>query len=240
MSSHLINPYFSDLSVVLPTFVGVETAPAFWSDSSVAKSFSLNNSNRYGVSGYAQICPVATTSGISVFEDASTDNNLGATLPLSYRSNVSIPSDLLVFGKEGKYVNFSGYPPFKDPNNSQFVRNGGISVNVNNGLFDSPSGTSSAHYGVAVDLIFNGGGLWRVGIAVDTVATGQYAPDYVAAFAYPTNTVFSTQLARQGSPKLVLFNFNATPGGYANISMWQLNGTQSVSAFSLITFDRIS
>jgi hypothetical protein len=234
MSAYLINPYFSDLAVATPTFVGVDaTGAAQWSDGSIPKLFSIGGSNRYGTAGYFQICPGST----SVFQAVGNENDLGATLPVSYRSNVMLPSNIDVFGGGGTFVNFPGYPSFKAPDGNTLVRSGALSVSVSSGLFNSPSGNNASYYGVAVELVFRIAGKWRIGVAVDTVATTQYAPNYVAAFAYPTNTVFSTLLSRSGSPKLVLFDIEAAAGAYTNISMWQNSGTNSVSAFSLLTFD---
>jgi hypothetical protein len=234
MSAYLINPYLSDLAVAAPTFVGVDaTGATQWSDPSIPKLFSIGGSNRYGTAGYFQICPGSTT----VFQAVGTQNDLGATLPVSYRSNVLPPSNIDVFGGGGTFVNFPGYPSFKAPDGSALVRSGALSVSVSSGPFNSPSGSNASYYGIALEMTFKNAGKWRVGVAVDTVATGQYAPDYVAAFAYPTNTIFSTLLSRNGIPKLVLFDIEAAAGAYTNISMWQNSGTNSVSAFSLLTFD---
>jgi hypothetical protein len=78
-----------------------------------------------------------------------------------------------------------------------------------------------------------------VGIAVDSVADGTYAPNYVSIFSNSTGTVYSSVLTRDGTPDMAVFDIVNPAGETFSVAQWQLAGTQSASAMSLVTFDTI-
>jgi autotransporter-associated beta strand protein len=83
----------------------------------------------------------------------------------------------------------------------------------------------------------NMGASFRIGVAVDMVASGTYAPDYVSIYNSGIGTTFSSQLTRNGTPDMAVFDVTAAAGDSFSTALWQLTNTQSAAAFGLITFD---
>jgi len=81
------------------------------------------------------------------------------------------------------------------------------------------------------------GATFRIGVAVDTAGSGTYAPDYVSLYSSSTGTVYSSQLARNGSMDMAFFDVSAAAGESLSAAVWQLAGSQSIAPFGLITFD---
>jgi autotransporter-associated beta strand protein len=227
------------------SFVGVEPgtsgsgfATQNWSNAGVAKEYDLSG-NVYGTAGYYQIRPIAYPSSTTIYTSASAGNDLGTSAgsnPTLYSAPVFLSS---ITGGAGDYVNFTNYAIFRGPDGSALYTQGGLSVPVNQGPFNTPSGGNSGYFGSAFSFTMgsNMGASFRIGVAVDTVADGTYAPDYVSFFNSGTGSVYSTQLTRNGTPDMAVFDVTAAAGDSFSAALWQLTNTQSAAAFSLITFD---
>lgn len=210
-----------------------------WSDSTVAKKFSINN--KYGNAGYYQIRPGST----DIFEAAALNNDLGisaGTSPTLY----SKPAFANVVGGAGNYVNFSPYANYKGPDGISIYRQGALSVSVNNGPFNSPSGPGTGYFGIVAQITLTRQTRFILGVAVDSVGppgpgeTLTYSPKYVGVFSpLVGGTVFSASMPRNGIPRMPFFLIQGVPGENFIVSAWQDAGTQSVSATSLLTFDVI-
>jgi hypothetical protein len=229
------------------TFLGTEQGTAAtgysvqnWSNSSVVKAFDTGG-DVYGSSGYYQIRPMPWDPGsASIYEAASSGNLLG----IDSGSNPSLsltPSFISsISGGAGSFVNFGGYPIFRGPDGSSLYRQGALSVSVNNGTYNTPSGSNNGYFGVAFSFTVNAPTTFRFGLAVDTAANGQYAPDYVGIYSASTGTVYSSLLARDGTPDMTIFEIDALANETFTVSVWQLSGTQNIAPFSLATFDAVS
>jgi len=229
------------------SYVGVELgtgtdgyAVQNWSNLGVSKLYDLGSSEVYGTSGYYQIRPMPWDPGAAnIYQGASSGNNLGITAtndPTLYSAPVFLSS---ITGGAGDYVNFAGYSIFRGPDGSSLYRQGALSVAVNNGPFNTPSGNNNGYFGEAFSFTMASsmGADFRLGIVVDTVASGTYAPDYVSVYNSGTGSTFSTQLTRDGTPDMVFFDLTASAGESFSAALWQLSGTQSAAAFGLVTFD---
>jgi hypothetical protein len=152
-----------------------------------------------------------------------------------------VPSFLSsISGGSGTYVNFGAYPNFRGPDGSSLYRQGALSVPVNQGPYDSPAGNNTSHVGVPVQFTLGAPGNFRLGLAVDTVADGNFAPDYASVFSNSTGTVFSPALTRDGNPDMVFFDITGDVGDTFIVGLWQNIATQhtyQIAALSLITFD---
>lgn len=215
-----------------------------WSNSGVAKLYATGTSNTYGKNGYWQIRPMPWDPGSSFISGSATaGNNLGTTAGSfpTLTSGSSLPSFMSSFqGSAGTFVNFSGYGIYVGPDGSSLYRQGALSVPVATGAFNTPSGANTGYFGQTLSFALSYSGTVRVGFAVDSVGSGLYAPDYVGIFSNSTGTVFSNQLIRNGSPDMAVFDIVAPAGETFTVAQWQLDGTQSVSAMSLVTFDLIA
>ena len=228
------------------SFVGSEEGSAGngyavqnWSNAGVAKGYDLGG-ERYGTAGYYQIRPMAWDPGAaSIYEGTSAGNNLGT----SAASNPTFSSTPIFLssltGAAGSYVNFGGYPIVRGPDGSALYRQGSLSVSVNQGAYNTPSGSNNGYYGDAFSFTMgaNMGATFRIGVGVDTAGNGSYAPDYVSLYSGSTGTVYSSQLARNGSMDMAFFDVTAAAGESISAAVWQLAGSQSVAPFGLITFD---
>ena len=202
------------------------------------KSYATGTSNTYGKNGYWQIRP-------SVDQDISSavggSNDLGTSASpnptLWAGSNPSFMSSIQGFA--GTFVNFGGYAVYRGPDGSSLYRQGALSVPVNQGPYNTPSGSSNGWFGETLTFALNLTGTVRVGFAVDSVGTATYAPDYLTIYSPSTGSVYSSLLTRDGIPDMAIFDFVNPAGETFTVAQWQLNGTQSVSAMSLVTFDTI-
>lgn len=236
------------LSQTQVQFVGTEIgilANAYpvqnWSDPNVPKAFNTGASEVYGTAGYCQIRPMPWDPGTnSIFSPAPAGNDLGVSAEFD-PSLYSPPAFLgALEGGGGNFVNFQGYQPYLAPDGTSVVRQGALSVSVSEGPYNSPAGDNASRVGVAVQFTVATTASFRLGIAVDSVGTGFYAPDYVSVFSTATGTVFSTALVRDGTPEMVFFDVTAQAGDTFIIGLWQNDGTQSVATLSLLTVDSLS
>lgn len=233
----------SPCRAVTVTYVGTEssTGTQNWSNSSVPKSFATGSSNQYGKNGYWQIRPT-TIGAANVFEqNIPAGNNLGTSASpfptLWTGSNPSFISSIQ--GSGGSYVNFAAYPTFTGPDGTSSYRQGALSVSVGNGPFNTPSGSNNGYFGETLSFTLNYAGTVRVGFAVDSVADGNFAPNYVSVYLNTLGSVYSSALTRDGQSDMAVFDIVNPTGQTFSVSQWQLAGTQNVSAMSLVTFDVI-
>ena len=228
------------------TFLGTETGNASngysvqnWSNASVSKAYDVGN-DVYGSSGYIQIRPMPWDPGSANIGEATGSGNLLGTDASSNPSLSLIPSFVSSFsGGAGTFVNYGGYPIFRGPDGSLLYRQGALSVSVNNGTYNTPSGSNNGYFGVAFSFTVNAPTSFRFGLAVDTAANSLYAPDYVGVYSGSTGTVFSSLLTRDGNPDMAIFEIDALAGETFTVSLWQQSGTQSIAPFSLATFDTV-
>lgn len=223
------------------TYVGSETgAPGNnysvqnWSNPGVAKTYDIGGSEVYGSAGYYQIRPTLDSSPSNVNEAVGGGNNLG-TAAVSNPTLFSLPSFLSsATGGAGTFVNFGGYSTYRGPNGSTLYRQGALSVSVNNGPFNSPAGGNASYFGIAMSFTLNSTANFRLGLAVDSVGSGTFAPNYISI-----GGVFSDALTRDGSADMAFFDIQGTSGNTFDVALWQNVGTNSVAALSLITYDVI-
>jgi len=214
-----------------------------WSLTSVGKQFNTpSGQERYGTAGYYQIRPTLKASPSDFSEVALQGNDLGQTAGSEATLSsppVSSPPVFLssITGWAGTFVNFGGYSNYLGSDGSTDYRQGGLSVSVWKGPYDSPAGESSAYYGEVLQFTLGASAKFRIGLAVDSVGDGNYAPNYVGIYNTSTGTEFSAALTRDGTPDMVFFDITGNAGDAFTVALWQNTGTQSVAALSLVTFD---
>ena len=229
-------------------YVGTEpgVGPNFvtqnWSNSAVPKSYATGTSNTYGKNGYWQIRPIPYAPSSTIYTPAASGNDLGisgTSFPTLWSG--SLPAFMSsITGGAGDFVNFSSYATYRGPDGSSLYTQGGLSVPVNQGPFNTPSGANTGYFGLSATMVLTFSGTVRVGIAVDSVASsGTYAPNYVSIYSNSTGTVYSSLLTRDGTPDMAVFDIVNPAGETFSVAQWQLAGTQSASAMGLVTFDTI-
>ena len=228
------------------TYVGSETglpgnnySVQNWSNSGVAKAYDIGGSEVYGSAGYYQIRPTPDSSPSDVSEAVGGGNNLGTSAGTN-PTLFSLPSFLSsATGDAGTFVNFSGYNTYRGPDGSALYRQGALSVSVNNGPFDSPAGVNASYFGTVMNFTLNTTANFRLGLAVDSVGSGSFAPNYIGIYNSFTGTVFSNALTRDANADMAFFDISGSSGNTFTVALWQNVGTQSVAALSLVTYDVI-
>ena len=231
-------------SAATVTYVGSETGSAGngysvqnWSNAGVTKVYDIGGSEVYGSSGYVQIRPGPT----DLYQGIGDNNNLGvgaATNPTLLSRPSFISS---VTGGAGDFVNFGGYSTYRGPDGSSLYRQGALSVAANNGPY-TPDNNPASYFGIAMHFTVNAGSYFRFGLAVDSVGSGTYAPDYVSLYSSSTGTKISSLLTRDGSADMAFFDIDTRGDALStnfDVALWQKSGTQSAAALSLATFDAI-
>ena len=229
------------------SYVGTQTstgangyAAANWSNSGVTKEFDVSG-DKYGTSGYYQIRPMPWDPGAANIGQAAGSGNLLGTDAISNPTLSSQPSFVSsITGGAGTFVNYGGYGIFRGPDGSALYRQGGLSVSVNQGLHNSPAGNGASYFGEVLQFTLDEAANFRIGLAVDSVGTGAYAPNYVGIYNSNTGTVFSAPLTCDGTPDMVFFDISGAAGDSFTVALWQNAATQSpdrVAALSLVTFD---
>ena len=231
-------------SAATVTYVGLETGSAGngysvqnWSNAGVTKVYDIGGSEVYGSSGYVQIRPGPT----DVYQGFGDGNNLGvgaATNPTLLSRPSFISS---VTGGAGDFVNFGAYSTYRGPDGSSLYRQGALSVAANNGPY-TPDNNPASYFGIAMHFTVNAGSYFRFGLAVDSVGSGTYAPDYVSLYSSSTGTKISSLLTRDGSADMAFFDIDTRGDALStnfDVALWQKSGTQSAAALSLATFDAI-
>ena len=211
-----------------------------WSNPAVAKLYATGTSNEYGKDGYWQIRPIAYPSGTSIYAGVGNGNDLGTSAASFPTLTSGTPSFIgSITGGAGDYVNFGSYAIYRGPDGSSLYTQGALSVPVNQGPF-APGGIPDSYFGLSATFSLTYSGTVRVGIAVDSVGNGTYAPDYVSIYSPVTNTIVSTALTRDGQADMAVFDIVNPSGETFSVAQWQVAGTQSASAMSLVTFDLIA
>ena len=216
-------------------------ATANWSNPGVAKLYATGTSNKYGKDGYWQIRPIPYPPSSTIYSTVGAGNDLGVSAG-SFPTLSTGTSSLIgsMVGGAGDYVNFNGYAIYRGPDGSAFYTQGALSVPVSNGPYDTPAGSNNGYFGVTTTFTLTYSGTVRVGFAVDSVASGAYAPDYISIFSSATGTIYSSALTRDGTPDMAVFDIVNPAGQTFTVAQWQLAGTQAASAMSLVTFDVIA
>jgi hypothetical protein len=208
-----------------------------WSSASWSKLYDLNNTERYGTRGYYQIRPILLPSSdtINVLSDGL---DLGTTYP-THPTLFQKPSFIdQIQGYGGKFVNFNpAYPLFLGPDGSSVYSQGGLSIPIASGPRNGPLGANTLYLGELFTFTLKTFSRFRIGIATDTAADGNYAPNYLNIFNTKIGPIFSERLNRQGISKLVFFDIVGHIGDTFIVGSWQDAGTQTETPFSLITFD---
>lgn len=231
----------------LVIYVGSETGTAGnnysvqnWSNPNVAKTYDIGGSEVYGSAGYYQIRPTLNSSPSNVSEAVGGGNNLGTSAG-SNPTLFTLPSFLSsATGDAGNFVNFNGYSIYRGPDGSTLYRQGALSVSVVNGPFNSPAGSNASYFGTAMNFTLNSSVNFRLGLAVDSVGSGLYAPNYVSIYNPVTGGVFSDALTRDGSADMAFFDITGSSGDSFTVALWQNVGEQTggqFAALSMATFD---
>jgi hypothetical protein len=216
-------------------------AVANWSNAAVAKTYDLNNTEKYGTAGYYQLLP---NTGANFAEGAADGNNLGITLatvslPAGQSTTLySTPSFLTgnPLGGAGTYVNFGGYSVYRAPDGAGLYQQGALSLNLPNGG-TNPAG--AGNWGNVISFTLNQTKSFRIGLAVDSVASGTYAPNFVSIYNASTGSVFSSALTRDGVPDMAFFDISGINGDSFAVALWQNGAEVGPAALSLVTFDVI-
>lgn len=224
-----------------PGTAGSAFATQNWSNAGVPKLYATGTSNTYGKDGYWQIRPIPYPSGSSIYAGVGNGNDLG-TSASPFPTLTSVTPGFLsgMQGYAGDYVNFSGYAIYRGPDGSSLYNQGALSVPVNTGTFNTPSGANTGLFGLTTSFTLTYSGTVRVGFAVDSVGNGTYAPNYVGIYTPSLNTTFSAALTRDGNADMAVFDIVDPAGETFTVAQWQLAGTNSASAMSLVTFDLIA
>ena len=235
---------FSDLaSAATVVYVGSETglpgngySVQNWSNAGVAKAWNVSASEVYGSSGYIQIRPTSNSTNFSEPAASGNDFGVGASTNPSLLSKPSFIGSQT--GGAGSFVNFGGYSTYRGPDGTSLVRQGALSVTVNNGPFNSPAGANASKFGIAMSLTLDAAAHFRLGLAVDSVGSGAYAPNYISI-----SNVFSTAINRDGNADMIFFDIQGLKGDTFDVAFWQNIGDPAggvgSAPLSLVTYDAI-
>lgn len=211
-----------------------------WSNPNIAKTYDIGGSEVYGSAGYYQIRPTLNSSPSNVSEAVGGGNNLGTSAG-SNPTLFTLPSFLSsATGDAGNFVNFNGYSIYRGPDGSTLYRQGALSVSVVSGPFNSPAGSNASYFGTAMNFTLNSSVNFRLGLAVDSVGSGLYAPNYVSIYNPVTGGVFSDALTRDGNADMAFFDITGNSGDSFTVALWQNVGEQTggqFAALSMATFD---
>lgn len=221
---------------------GTGFAVANWSNASVAKTYDLNNTEKYGGAGYYQMVPwTGIFGGVpGLYEAVGEPNNLGITLTApgvgQLTTQYSTPTFLTgnPLGGAGAYVNFGGYSQYRAPNGVDLYNQGALSLNLPN-VATNPLG-ATANWGNALSFTLSTSASFRIGIAVNSVDAGAYGTDYVSIYNPSTSSVFSAPLTRGVVPNMAFFDISGVSGDGFAVALWQ-TATTGPAALSLVTFD---
>lgn len=164
---------------------------ANWSNAGVAKVFDIGGTDLYGTAGYYQLLP---NIGVGFSEGAGPGNELGITLstnPLPAGQQATQYSQPAftgsMVGGAGNFVNFPGYSIYRGPDGASLYQQGALSLTLTN-TGTSPGGSGA--WDNAFTFTLTAEASFRIGIAVDSVGDGNYAPDYISVYnvSNATNT----------------------------------------------------
>lgn len=226
------------------TYVGTESGTTVenWSNTAVVKTQDLNGDDRFGGAGYYQITPGAVGDPWSTAAVANNDLGITEEYPTQYSPPAFLSGGPV--GVQGNYVNLDVSPFFKNPGGVDPVRQGSLwpdTVDQTEGNIpgDIPGIRSSV-----INITLGKSASFRLGVAVDTMADGYYAPDYVSVSNSSTGEIFSAQLVCDGVADMVFFDIGGIPGEEFEVSLWKIDddlglGTDSRGSIALITFDQL-
>jgi hypothetical protein len=206
-----------------------------WSHLSTHRLYTTVGNQRYGTAGYYQIRPTPTNSPSNVYEPSSPDIGVTAVNNPTLYSHPSFVESIVA--SAGSFVNFGNYQFYLGNDSSTVYRQGALSVSINAGPYDSPAGSGASYFGSALQFTLRADANFRIGLAVDSVGSGAYAPNYVGIYNSKTGTVFSALLTRDGTPDMVFFDISGSEGDSFTVALWQNAGAHSFAALSLVTFD---
>jgi hypothetical protein len=236
---------FSELaSAATVVYVGSETglpgndySVQNWSNAGVAKAWNVSASEVYGSSGYIQIRPTSTVTPVRLEVSAGAGNDFGVNESTN-PSLLSKPNFIgPLTGSAGSFVNLGGYSTYRGPDGTSLVRQGALSVAVNEGPYNSPAGGNASRVGIAMSFTLNTSANFRLGLAVDSVGSRNYTPDYISI-----SNVFSDAITRDGNADMIFFDIQGMSGDTFNVALWQNKDDQlggQAAALSLVTFDAI-
>ena len=241
--------FFDLASAATVQYVGSETglpgndySVQNWSNPSVAKAFNVSTSvstrEVYGSSGYIQIRPTSNLTNLDVSAAAGNDFGVNESINPSLLLKPDFIGSLT--GSAGRFVNLGGsqpYSTYRGPDGISLVRQGALSVAVNEGPYNSPAGGNASRVGIAMSFTLNTAAHFRLGLAVDSVGSRNFAPDYISI-----SNVFSTAITRDGNADMVFFDIQGIGGDVFNVALWQNTNDQlggQAAALSLVTFDAI-
>jgi hypothetical protein len=208
-----------------------------WSNPGVAKAWNVSASEVYGSSGYIQIRPTSTVTPVRLEVSAGAGNDFGVNESTN-PSLLSKPNFIgALTGSAGSFVNLGGYQTYRGPDGTSLVRQGALSVAVNEGPYNSPAGLNASRVGIAMSFTLNTQANFRLGLAVDSVGSRDYTPDYISI-----SNVFSTAITRDGNADMIFFDIQGMSGDTFNVALWQNKDDQlggQAAALSLVTFDAI-
>ena len=208
-----------------------------WSNAGVAKAWNVSASEVYGSSGYIQIRPTSTVTPVRLEVSAGAGNDFGVNESTN-PSLLSKPNFIgPLTGSAGSFVNLGGYSTYRGPDGTSLVRQGALSVAVNEGPYNSPAGGNASRVGIAMSFTLNTSANFRLGLAVDSVGSRNFAPDYISI-----SGVFSDAITRDGNADMVFFDIQGIGGETFNVALWQNKDDQlggQAAALSLVTFDAI-
>jgi hypothetical protein len=221
------------------TFVGNEGGGSpylsqNWSNPGVAKTYDVSG-EVYGSAGYYVLAPTLIDAG--TYEGVVAGNlNNGPTASIALQTQSVKPTFLIGEAQSlgGVWVNFGGYSIITRPNPSLVYRVGGISMTtaVTGGSYGSF--TDATYFTVAAGANF------RFGIMTD--ATGGYGASAISIYeSYSAGVTYSSALAVDGVPELVLFDIKNTSAVAAqyNVALHSTGLVGSTLTYSMLTFDAI-
>jgi hypothetical protein len=230
------------------TYVGTEVggpgtgyAVENWTNGWVAKNFDIGVTEKYGTAGYYQLVP---NTGAVLYEGAPDANDLGITLasmppPAGQETTAHVKPSFLAEnprGWAGTYVNFPSYSIYRAADGVNLRQQGALSIAT---PYPGTSPGGSGNWGNVFQFSLGASAGFRIGLAVDSVASGTYAPNYITVYHNDTGTVFSAPLTRDGVPDMVFFDLTGNPGDTFNIALWQNAPGVGPVALSLVTFDML-
>jgi hypothetical protein len=166
------------------------------------------------------------------------------------------------FENQTSFVNYPGYATLEIPTpvtseESRIARLGAISGAQFTGPFNTPDGLNDGYFVYSFDLTiappefqYTYAKIYasyyalnlRIGVFVDCVGDANYAPDYVSVWSGSNvggplaTSTFSELLPRNGTPKLVFFEFDILPSQDLVFFLWK-KGSQPALACSGVIFD---
>jgi hypothetical protein len=151
--------------------------------------------------------------------------------------------DGIPLGAAGDFSNNTNYPDFTDVLGNSQLRQGALRIASREEfeLEPAPGGIDGIRYN-AFSFSLKEAAAFRLGVAVDGLADGDFSVDFVSVTHVGSGEVFSTSLTRDGVPDMVFFDIQGNQNDEFVVSLWEANEALTgarVASFSLITFDKL-